>query len=87
MIEPSTRAQLVSDVSIYEPVNADVFQNFVAKTLLPHLMPFDGKNPHSVVAVVRSVHSDHRKACNRLAEVRRRGGSTQVSFYEQENGH
>ena len=29
--------------------NADVFQKFVAKTLLPHLMPFDGKNPHSVV--------------------------------------
>jgi len=30
-------------------VNADVFQKFVAKTLLPHLMPFDEKNPHSVV--------------------------------------
>ena len=31
-------------------VNADVFQKIVAKTLLPHLMPFDGKkNPHTVV--------------------------------------
>ena len=30
-------------------VNADVFQKFVAKTLLPRLMPFDGKNSHSVI--------------------------------------
>ena len=30
-------------------VNGDVFYDFVQATLLPHLMPFDGQNPHSVV--------------------------------------
>lgn len=30
-------------------VNGDVFYDFVEKCLLPHLMPFDGHNPNSVV--------------------------------------
>ena len=30
-------------------VDADAFSDFVEKFLLPHLMPFDGRNPHSVV--------------------------------------
>lgn len=30
-------------------VDGDVFYTFVEKFLLPHLMPFDGKNPNSVV--------------------------------------
>ena len=30
-------------------VDGDVFYTFMEKFLLPHLMPFDGKNPNSVV--------------------------------------
>lgn len=30
-------------------MNADVFWKFVAKTLLPRLTAFDGKNTHSVL--------------------------------------
>ena len=30
-------------------VNGDTFYDFVEEVLLPHLMPFNGKNPHSVV--------------------------------------
>ena len=42
-------------------VNADVvFQKFVAKTLLPHLMPFDGKSPHRVVIMDNCIiHHSH----------------------------
>ena len=29
--------------------NGDTFYDFVQENLLPHLMPFDGINPHSVV--------------------------------------
>ena len=32
-------------------VDVDVFYEFVEKFLLPHLMPFDGHNPHSVVVL------------------------------------
>ena len=32
-------------------VDGDVFYEFVEKFLLPHLMPFDGHNPHSVVVL------------------------------------
>ncbi len=35
--------------TVNHSVNGDVFYDFVQSTLLPHLMPFDGKNPHSVV--------------------------------------
>ena len=34
---------------IHGTINGDVFYNFVEKYLLPHLMPFNGENPHSVV--------------------------------------
>ena len=29
--------------------DGDTFYSFVEKSLLPHLLPFDGSNPHSVV--------------------------------------
>ena len=36
---------------IHGTVNGDNFYDFVEKFLLPHLLPFDGKNPHSVVVL------------------------------------
>ena len=40
------------DVSIVKgPVNGDTFYDFVLKYLLPHLMPFNGVNPHSIVVL------------------------------------
>lgn len=32
-------------------VNGDTFYNFVQSCLLPHIMPFNGFNPHSVVVL------------------------------------
>lgn len=32
-------------------VNADSFEEFVEQSLLPHLMPFNGTNPHSIVVL------------------------------------
>ncbi len=32
-------------------VNGETFYDFVSTKLLPHLLPFDGKNPHSVVVM------------------------------------
>jgi hypothetical protein len=32
-------------------VDGDVFYDYVQNTLLPHLMPFNGTNPHSVVVL------------------------------------
>lgn len=32
-------------------VNGEVFYNFVQSNILPHLMPFNGTNPHSVVVL------------------------------------
>jgi len=29
--------------------NGDTFYDFIQENLLPHLMPFNGENPHSVV--------------------------------------
>ena len=41
-------------------VNGDTFRDFVASKLLPHLLPFDGKNPHSVVVMDNaSIHHVH----------------------------
>ncbi len=34
---------------VHGSVNGDVFYDLVEKVLLPHLMPFDGNNPNSVV--------------------------------------
>ena len=31
--------------------NGDTFYEFLHSNLLPHLMPFDGRNPHSVVVL------------------------------------
>jgi len=36
---------------VHGTVNGDTFYNFVEKFLLPHLMPFNGTNPHSVVVL------------------------------------
>ena len=41
----------IVNVTVKQTVNGDVFYDFVQSTLLPHLMPFDGKNPHSVVVL------------------------------------
>ena len=48
----------IEDVYISEEnVNGDVFKDFVRKTLLPILMPFNGINTHSVVVMDNcSVH-------------------------------
>ena len=32
-------------------INGETFYNFVQSSLLPHLMPFDGYNPHSIVVM------------------------------------
>ena len=32
-------------------VNGDTFYEFMQTTVLPHLMPFDGINPHSVLVM------------------------------------
>ena len=32
-------------------VDGDAFYNFIERFLLPHLMPFDGHNPHSVLVM------------------------------------
>jgi len=37
--------------TVKQTVNSDVFYDFIQSALLPHLMPFDGKNPHSVVVL------------------------------------
>ncbi len=44
----STRGALDSKV-VHGPVDGDVFYEIIQGTLLPHLMPFNGVNPHSVV--------------------------------------
>jgi hypothetical protein len=38
-------------------VNGDRFYDYVQKHLLPHLMPFNGVNPHSVVDLGKSLLS------------------------------
>ena len=30
-------------------MDGDIYTDFVEEVLLPHLIPFDGRNPHSVV--------------------------------------
>ena len=36
---------------VCRPVNGEKFFEIVRKTLLPHLMPYNGINPHSVVVM------------------------------------
>ena len=46
----STRG--IEDVNIYEQnINGTIFSNFVAKSLVPILQPFDGQSPRSVVVM------------------------------------
>lgn len=41
-------------------VNGEVFYNFVQTNLLPHLMTFNGSNPHSIVVMDNcSIHHVH----------------------------
>ena len=38
------------DVKLVEGTsNGDTFYSFVEENLLPHLLPFNGSNPHSIV--------------------------------------
>ena len=40
----------IEDVNIYDGcISGEIFTNFIARSLLPILQPFDGKNPRSVV--------------------------------------
>lgn len=44
--------QGILDVKIVKGTsNGDIFYEFLHSNLLPHLMPFDGRNPHSVVVL------------------------------------
>ena len=46
--------------TIVGKVNGKVFYDFVQTSLLPHLMPFNGTNPHSVVVMDNcSIHHIH----------------------------
>lgn len=46
--------------AVNHSVNGDDFYEFVQSTLLPHLMPYDGNNPHSVVINYMDNCSIHR---------------------------
>ena len=50
-------------------VNTEVFLEFVAKTLLPHLMPFDGRNPHSVVIMDNCIIHHGEEVVQMIQEV------------------
>ena len=51
----------------YGTVDGDKFYDFVQKSLLPHLIPFNGTNPHSVVVLDNaSIH--HVEGIQRLIE-------------------
>jgi len=42
----------IEDVDIYEGnINGEIFTNFIARSLVPLLQPFDGKSSRSVVIV------------------------------------
>ena len=46
-------------------VDGDIYSDFVKKVLLSHLMPFDGKNPHSFVILDNCiVHHCLNKPCS-----------------------
>lgn len=42
---------------VHESADGDVFINFIEMCLLPHLMPFDGKNPNSIVILDNVLYS------------------------------
>ena len=46
-----------------ETINDDSFYDFVQKYVLPHLMPFNGQNKHSVVVMDNcAIHHVEQKA-------------------------
>ena len=50
-------------------VDGDIYSNFVEKVLLPHLMPFDAKNPHSVVILDNCIVHHCPQAVQLIQEV------------------
>ncbi len=51
----STRGVLDCKV-VHGSADGDKFYEIVRETLLPHLMPFNGSNPHSVMVMDASIH-------------------------------
>ena len=45
---------------INQSVNGDLFYDIIQRTLLPHLMPYNGSNPHSIIVMDNASihHSD-----------------------------
>jgi len=50
-------------------VNGEIYTDFVEKVLLPHLMPFDGRNPHSVVILDNCTFHHCEEAVKMIQEV------------------
>ena len=50
-------------------VNGDVFYDFVQSSLIYHLMPFDGHNPHSVVVLDNCAIHHVRETIQMIQEV------------------
>ena len=50
-------------------VDGDIYCDFVQKILLPQLMPFDGKNPHSVVILDNCTIHHCEEAVQMIEEV------------------
>jgi len=50
-------------------VNGDIYTDFVEEVLLPHLMPFDGRNPHSVIILDNCCFHHREEAVKVIQEV------------------
>ena len=50
-------------------VDSNVYCNFVDRVLLPHLLPFDGKNPHSVVILDNCTMHHHKDAIDMIHSI------------------
>ena len=50
-------------------VDGDIYSDFVEEVLLPHLMPFNGKNPHSVVILDNCTIHHCQQAVQLIQEV------------------
>jgi transposase len=60
----------IIDCKIFKgTMNTDLYCDFLEKALLPHLMPFDGKNPHSVVVLDNLVIHHAGPAIRMIQEV------------------
>ena len=55
--------------TVTDSVNGEVFYNFVQTSLLPHLMPFNGTNPHSVVIMDNCSIHHIQQTVNMIHEV------------------